>query len=132
MTRRILLEHEGRAALLGEAPAPEVELQEAVKRNPELLPIDDFGMARPLFVMDYGSDLWQISMADLEDAGRPVLPRARSARARRATVWLAFQAPATAEGRGEGPRLPALGLFLVLHAGHGVPRRMSAEPLGRW
>ncbi len=110
MTRRILLEHEGRAALLEETAAPEVELQEAVKRNPELLPIEDFGMAGPLLVigrettlpsgavdlvglsragdlllvefkvgpanpdfrqatsqlLDYGSDLWEMGVEDLE------------------------------------------------------------------
>jgi hypothetical protein len=47
MTRKILLEHEGRRAILEEAPAPEIELQEVVKHDPELLPIEDFGMAGP-------------------------------------------------------------------------------------
>ena len=110
MTRKILFEHEGRRAILEEAPAPEIELQEVVKHHPELLPIEDFGMAGPLLVigretplpsgavdlaglsragdlllvefkigpanpdfrhatsqlLDYGSDLWGMSVEDLE------------------------------------------------------------------
>jgi hypothetical protein len=110
MTRKILFEHEGRRAILEEASAPEIELQEVVKRDPELLPIEDFGMAGPLLVigretslpsgavdlvglsragdlllvefkigpanpdfrqatsqlLDYGSDLWGMSVEDLE------------------------------------------------------------------
>jgi len=110
MTRRILFEHEGQRAILEEAPAPEIELQEVVKHHPELLPIEDFGMAGPLLVigretplpsgavdlaglsragdlllvefkigpanpdfrhatsqlLDYGSDLWGMSVEDLE------------------------------------------------------------------
>jgi hypothetical protein len=51
VTRKILFEDEGRGVLLEETAAPEVELQEVVKLNPELLPIDDFGMAGPLLVV---------------------------------------------------------------------------------
>ena len=51
MTRKMLLEHEGHPTILEETPAPERELQEAVQRHPELLPIDDFGMAGPLLVI---------------------------------------------------------------------------------
>lgn len=51
MGRKVLFEREGQAAVLEEVNAPEVELQEAVKRNPELLPIEDFGMAGPLLVI---------------------------------------------------------------------------------
>jgi hypothetical protein len=39
MGRRMVFEHEGRVAPLEEAAAPEVELQQAVKGNPELPPI---------------------------------------------------------------------------------------------
>ena len=110
MTRKILFEHEGLRTMLEEAPAPEIELQGVVKRDPELLPIEDFGMAGPLLVigretplpsgavdlaglsragdlllvefkigpanpdfrqatsqlLDYGSDLWEMSIEDLE------------------------------------------------------------------
>ncbi|HXF73418.1 MAG TPA: hypothetical protein VNO79_12515 [Actinomycetota bacterium] len=51
MGRKILFEREGQAAILEEVDAPEADLQEVVKENPELLPIEDFAMAGPLLVI---------------------------------------------------------------------------------
>lgn len=51
MARKVLFEREGSAAILEEVHAPELDLQEVVKRHPELLPIEDFEMAGPLLVI---------------------------------------------------------------------------------
>ncbi len=51
MGRRILFEHGEVETLLEEQRTNEHQLQEVVKRNPELLPIEDLGMAGPLLVI---------------------------------------------------------------------------------
>ncbi len=51
MGRRILFENGEVEAVLEEQRTDERELQEAVKRHPELLPIEDLGMAGPLLVI---------------------------------------------------------------------------------
>lgn len=53
MPRKVLLQSGGRALIaLIEAPAQnESQLQELVKDNPDLLPVEEFGMSVPLLVV---------------------------------------------------------------------------------
>ncbi len=52
MARKIVVQAEGKLELLTETLADhELQLQELVKQNPDLLPVEEFGMETPLLVI---------------------------------------------------------------------------------